>query len=55
MNMTPLIGAIVGDIAGSRSEWLNCKTRPHIPIVAGAMVRQCVSVPVDGLGGRLMR
>lgn len=27
MNRTPLIGAIVGDIAGSRFEWLNCKSK----------------------------
>ena len=27
MNRTPLIGAIVGDIAGSRFEWRNCKSK----------------------------
>jgi type I restriction enzyme M protein len=27
MRLTPLIGAIVGDIAGSRFEWLNCKSK----------------------------
>ena len=27
MNRTPLMGAIVGGIAGSRFEWLNCKSK----------------------------
>ena len=33
MNRTPLIGAIVGDIAGSRFEWLNCKSKDFALLV----------------------
>ena len=33
MNGTPLIGAIVGDIAGSRFEWLNCKSKDFTLLV----------------------
>ena len=33
MNRTPLIGAIVGDIAGSRFEWLNCKSKDFTLLV----------------------
>ena len=33
MNRTPLIGAIVGDIVGSRFEWLNCKSKDFTLLV----------------------
>ena len=44
MNRTPLIGAIVGDIAGSRFEWLNCKTRPHVPHPEGIRGAEATAV-----------
>ena len=33
IDITPLIGAIVGDIAGSRFEWLNCKSKDFTLLV----------------------